>query len=81
MPAIKLLDTRQEEAVFWEVNMRLLVLPIIAAILFATPALAYDAALGNRAYPIVGHDIVSGKVKSLEEYRGKWVLLEFWASW
>jgi hypothetical protein len=50
-------------------------------LLLTAPALAFDPAPGKRAYPIVGHDLVSGKTVSLEGYRGKWVLLEFWASW
>jgi hypothetical protein len=62
--------------------MRTLLLAITAALLLlARPALAYEPAVGDRAYPIVGHDIVSGQQVSLEDQLGKWVLLEFWASW
>jgi hypothetical protein len=62
--------------------MRTLLLAFAAAlVLLARPALAFEPAVGDRAYPIVGHDIVSGQVLSLEDLRGKWVLLEFWASW
>ena len=45
------------------------------------PALAFEPAPLNRAYPIVGPDLVSGQTVALEDYRGKWVFLEFWASW
>ena len=54
---------------------------IVAAALCGRTALAYEPAVGDRAYPIVGHDIVSGRMMSLEDQLGKWVLLEFWASW
>lgn len=57
------------------------VLLIALILLLSTPALAFSPAPGKRAYPIMGHDLVSGKTVSLEDYRGKWVLLEFWASW
>lgn len=50
-------------------------------LVLTAPALAFAPAPGKRAYPLVGHDLVSGKTLSLEDYRGKWVLLEFWASW
>ncbi|MCH7472166.1 TlpA family protein disulfide reductase [bacterium] len=43
--------------------------------------MAYSPEPGNRAYPLAGRDLVSGRQISLEDYRGKWVLLEFWASW
>ncbi len=57
---------------------------MIAAILllaFSVPALAFQPEPMNRAYPMVGTDLVSGQTIDLEDYRGKWVLLEFWASW
>ena len=50
-------------------------------LLLTTPALAFSPAPGKRAYPLIGHDLVSGKTVSMEDYRGKWVLLDFWASW
>jgi len=52
----------------------------IAILLFTTSAYAFDPEPGNRAAPIVGTDLVSGEVISLEEYHGKWVLLCFWKS-
>ena len=45
------------------------------------PARAYAPDPGTRAYPLEARDLVSGKTLSLEDYRGKWVLLEFWTSW
>lgn len=62
--------------------MRRFVLVTLAAIaLLAAPAVAFDLDPMNRAYPMMGNDLVSGKTVDLEDYRGKWVLLEFWASW
>lgn len=51
------------------------------AMMVAGQALAFEPNPGTRAYPIAGRDLVSGETISLEDYRGKWVLLEFWASW
>jgi hypothetical protein len=60
--------------------MRVL-LAVALLLVLTAPALAFSPAPGKRAYPIVGHDLVSGKTVSLEDYRDKWVLLDFWASW
>lgn len=51
-----------------------------AVLLCLAPVLAraYTPDPGTRAYPLTGRDLVSGKTISLEDYRGKWVLLEFW---
>jgi hypothetical protein len=57
------------------------VVSIALLLLLTTPALAFDPAPGKRAYPLTGYDLVSGKTVSLEDCRGKWVLLEFWAEW
>jgi len=59
----------------------LLCMAFAAALLYAHPALAFEPDPGNRAYPLTGHDMLSGKQISLEDYRGQWVLLQFWASW
>ena len=42
---------------------------------------AFEPAPGNRAYPITGRDIVNGGMVSLDDYLGKWVLLDYWATW
>ena len=44
-------------------------------------AYAFELEPMNRAYPMVGKYLVSDQMVDLESYRGKWVLLEFWASW
>jgi hypothetical protein len=60
--------------------MRLVLLAAVL-MLVSIRAYAYEPLPGNRAYPIVGRDIVTGETRSLDDYLGKWVLLEFWASW
>lgn len=61
--------------------MKRILMVAIALAVFTAPAFAFDLEPMNRAYPMVGHDLVSGQMVDLESYRGKWVLLEFWASW
>lgn len=60
--------------------MRVLALTLLM-LLIATAAYAFEPAAGERAYPLAGHDMITGKYFDLEAYRGKWVFLEFWASW
>ena len=58
------------------------VLITTALLLFWTAyAGAFEPAAGSRAYPLAGRDMISGNHYDLEAYRGKWVFLEFWASW
>ena len=61
--------------------MRLMTVLLILAIVLGGQAWAYTPAPGDRAYPLVAKDLVSGKMMSLEDQRGKWVLLDVWASW
>ncbi len=58
-----------------------ILLVVVLTLLVASQALAFEPASGKRAYPIAGRDLVSGDFIDLEDYRGKWVFLEFWASW
>ena len=60
--------------------MRVLAIFVLTLIM-TTAASAFEPAAGNRAYPLAGHDLISGDYYDLEAYRGKWVFLEFWASW
>lgn len=53
----------------------------LALALLATPALAYSPSIGARAADITGRDVISNKVVHLSDYQGKWVLVDFWASW
>jgi thiol-disulfide isomerase/thioredoxin len=54
---------------------------ITAMLLLTVPAWAFTPEPGLRAYPLIGHDLVSGRQVDIESYRGKWVLLEFFATW
>ena len=60
--------------------MRVVVLCLLM-LLAASTASAFEPAAGSRAYPLAGQDMISGNHYDLEAYRGKWVFLEFWASW
>ena len=44
------------------------------------PSWAYHPHVGDRAADIAGRDIVGGGSVHLEDYLGRWVLLEFWSS-
>jgi hypothetical protein len=35
----------------------------------------------TKTAPQYGHDLLTGKAVRLQDYRGKWVLLDVWASW
>jgi len=55
---------------------------IIAALLaICIPAFASAANVGDRARDIRGWDAVSHRTVSLSDFDGKWVLVEFWATW
>ncbi len=60
-------------------------IPILAALLLlATPAVAgaqFEAKPGNRAPELYGTEAVSSDWVDMADYRGKWVLAEFWATW
>ncbi|MCB1186907.1 hypothetical protein KDL29_07040 [bacterium] len=45
------------------------------------PCLAWTPEIGNRALPLYGTDRVSGQLIELDSMKGKWVLLEAWATW
>lgn len=46
-----------------------------------SPALAYSGETGNRAVDLSGWDIVNQRTARLSDYMGKWVVLEFCATW
>lgn len=53
---------------------------LIAAVALAAPALAYEANVGDRAIDIAGYDVVSRQTIRLDDFRGRWVLVDFWAT-
>jgi thiol-disulfide isomerase/thioredoxin len=61
--------------------LRLAVLAVAALIAASVPALAEGFSVGDRPSPIVGNEIWSGKVISTEDFRGKWLLIDFFATW
>ena len=61
--------------------MRLSILALAAVVIFVTPAYAYAPSTGDRANDIRGWDAVHDRTASLNEYSGKWVFIDFWASW
>jgi peroxiredoxin len=61
---------------FWQLSMLVVLTAGLAA-----PALAYNAETGNRAVDIGGWDIVHHRQVRLNDFSGKWVLLEFSAMW
>ena len=57
---------------------------LIFAIALALPGVVhaeYEAQPGNRALPLYGSDVVHNRWVDMDDYRGKWVLVEFWATW
>ena len=65
-------------------SIRCYILPfLIAVVCFSYPlfAIAYEANVGDRAANLKGFDIVSHQPIELDEYLGKWVIIEFWATW
>ena len=62
--------------------MRTTLFSVVLMLLAMTAAAqAFEPGSGKRAYPISGRDIVSGQQVDLDQYLGRWVLLEFWATW
>lgn len=54
---------------------------ICVVVIFASShAYAFEPAPGARAYPLKGHDMISGRMVDLDEQLGQWVLLTFWSS-
>lgn len=60
--------------------MRQLITALIAIAVWS-PAWAYSPGAGDRANDIVGRDMQTNKVASLSGYQGKWVFIDFWATW
>lgn len=58
-----------------------LCLGLVMVLVLCTPALAYTPNIGDRANDIRGWDAVAERTASLAEYNGKWVFIDFWASW
>lgn len=60
--------------------MRILCLTL-CAILIALPAFAYTPNVGDRANDIVGRDMQTDEVARLSDSFGKWIFIDFWATW
>ena len=45
-----------------------------------TPGWAYHPHPGDRAADFAGRDIVNGGTVHLEDFQGRWLLLEFWSA-
>jgi len=60
--------------------MRIL-LALALAVGLATPALAFGGNVGDRAADIHGWDVIHGRPAALSEFSGRWVFIDFWASW
>ena len=58
----------------------MLLTALATTLLLPLAAHAFKPDPGNRAYPVEGADLVSGTRVSLDDYLGKWVLLELWSS-
>lgn len=56
-------------------------LACVLAALWAGPAAAARYNPGDRPSNIGGRDVISGEQVSLEGMRGKWVLVDFFATW
>lgn len=41
----------------------------------------YSTQIGYKAHPITAHEFTTGKPLSLSDYRGKYVLIDFWGTW
>jgi peroxiredoxin len=52
-----------------------------ACCFYPVAALAYRAEVGDRAANFKGYDIVHHRAVQLDDYFGKWVLVEYWATW
>lgn len=57
------------------------VLAVAVLLLLRVPAYAYTPHAGDRANDIRGWDAVHHRTAALSECAGKWVLVDFWASW
>jgi peroxiredoxin len=61
--------------------MRTLVAFCAGLVVLLSTAWGYTPNVGDRAADISGRDVISGKVVHLEDYAGKWIFIDFWASW
>jgi hypothetical protein len=57
-----------------------LFLACVLSLASVAPVLAYTPHIGDRAAPLAGRDIVNGGTTSLEDYLGRWVLVDFGAA-
>ena len=59
---------------------RLIAVSVLILCLCALPVYAYVPHAGDRAAPLSGRDITTNEVVTLDDYRGRWVVVEFWST-
>jgi thiol-disulfide isomerase/thioredoxin len=61
--------------------MARLIAMLFAVLCLGAPVRAYEANVGDRAANFGCFDIVGRRPVQLEDYLGRWVLVDFWATW
>lgn len=68
----------------WQITLVILLLGLFALFykgLWGDPRSIPTVLIGTKAPPFSGPDVQSGELISLDQFKGKVILLNFWASW
>lgn len=65
----------------WIASVASLLLAAAASLAWPGISWAYHPHVGDRAADFSGRDIVGGGSVHLEDFHGRWLLLEFWSSY